>query len=249
MLKDTHAWDRPLLMIMADPNLAFYQGLAQFKHLALLANAHHDHMVPYRTAAIVAQDPYEGRHTAPAHDPVTFPSVVRPSDDTGEVKEVAGRWVPYVALALLPLLFPVVLVVLAVMTWQGRQHYTSLSKQGLPQPWLLEADGTARSKSVQGSAAGDVEQGSDSGDVDTADPSGILLQDAKSSKPGSAAVSGAASVLEKQLWVVERLNQLPWNKVDVDAGHGHAHAAIVLRTPTRFKNRDHLHYLFAHMQW
>lgn len=72
-----------------------------------------------RTAAICHENPYEGRHTAPAHGD-QHPSVVRPCDDNEEVQKRAlgGVWFPIAFFTLLPLLLPVILVVLAVMSWQ-----------------------------------------------------------------------------------------------------------------------------------
>ncbi|KAF9076635.1 putative serine esterase-domain-containing protein, partial [Rhodocollybia butyracea] len=49
---------RPLLDVMSDPNLVFYQALSQFKHLQVYANAIHDLTVPYVTAAIEVEDPF-----------------------------------------------------------------------------------------------------------------------------------------------------------------------------------------------
>ncbi|KAF8637665.1 hypothetical protein AX17_002733 [Amanita inopinata Kibby_2008] len=49
---------RPLLEVMADPERAFYQGLALFKHIRLYANATNDITVPYVTAAIELEDPF-----------------------------------------------------------------------------------------------------------------------------------------------------------------------------------------------
>ena len=51
--------DRPLLINMADPSLPFFKALQLFKRLTLMANVHYDQMVPYQTAAITMEDPYE----------------------------------------------------------------------------------------------------------------------------------------------------------------------------------------------
>ena len=44
-LQDTHAWGRPLLVNMADPQLCFSQGLSRFKKLALMSSIRDDRMV------------------------------------------------------------------------------------------------------------------------------------------------------------------------------------------------------------
>ena len=45
---------------MADPALPFHQSLARVRTRILMANIHFDQGVPYRTAAISVDDPYEG---------------------------------------------------------------------------------------------------------------------------------------------------------------------------------------------
>ena len=57
--QDDHALGRPLLINMADPELPFFKALQRFSRLALMANVHYDQMVPYQTAAITMEDPYE----------------------------------------------------------------------------------------------------------------------------------------------------------------------------------------------
>ncbi|KAK2463558.1 hypothetical protein APHAL10511_004309 [Amanita phalloides] len=49
---------RPLLDIMADPEQAFYKGLASFKQIRIYANVVHDLTVPYLTSAIELVDPF-----------------------------------------------------------------------------------------------------------------------------------------------------------------------------------------------
>lgn len=48
MFTDEHTFGRPLLINMSDPSLCFHEGLLRFKQLALLANIHHDQVVPHR---------------------------------------------------------------------------------------------------------------------------------------------------------------------------------------------------------
>ncbi|XP_006461845.1 hypothetical protein AGABI2DRAFT_70587 [Agaricus bisporus var. bisporus H97] len=54
--QDRYDGGRPLIEVMADPNDIFYQGLAQFKHMRLYANAINDVTVPYCTSAIEIRD-------------------------------------------------------------------------------------------------------------------------------------------------------------------------------------------------
>ena len=54
---------RPLLVVMADPDRIFYQGLAKFKNMRIFANAVNDITVPYVTAAIETEDPFAEHET------------------------------------------------------------------------------------------------------------------------------------------------------------------------------------------
>jgi len=47
---------RPLLEIMADPNLIFFQALQRFPSIQIIANGINDHTVPYPSAAIETVD-------------------------------------------------------------------------------------------------------------------------------------------------------------------------------------------------
>ncbi|KAJ3987583.1 DUF676-domain-containing protein [Lentinula detonsa] len=49
---------RPLLDVMSDPNLIFFQTLTRFEHVRIYANAINDLTVPYVTAAIETEDPF-----------------------------------------------------------------------------------------------------------------------------------------------------------------------------------------------
>ncbi|EFJ53038.1 hypothetical protein VOLCADRAFT_85900 [Volvox carteri f. nagariensis] len=74
VLQDKHLWGKPLLCLMSHPDLLFMQALRQFKKLMLLANVFHDRPVPYCTAAIRLENPYE-RNLPVAIDP-KYPSIV-----------------------------------------------------------------------------------------------------------------------------------------------------------------------------
>ncbi|KAK7056428.1 hypothetical protein VNI00_002983 [Paramarasmius palmivorus] len=50
--------DKPLLEVMADPELVFYKALASFQNARIYANAIYDTTVPYVTAAIETEDPF-----------------------------------------------------------------------------------------------------------------------------------------------------------------------------------------------
>lgn len=144
---------------------------------------------------------------------------------------------------------------------QGRMHYAGILRQGITHTWLLKA---AASPGFRSTAALDLEEGSGS---DTGSPEGcttgcgeectaacadaqsVLLEDCSKGVAGSLTPCTGSTILDKQQWMIVRLNALPWERVDVDVRHGHAHAAIVLRNPKRFKNKDHLQYLFSRMQW
>ncbi|KIP10020.1 hypothetical protein PHLGIDRAFT_281394 [Phlebiopsis gigantea 11061_1 CR5-6] len=50
---------RPLLEVMADPDRIFYQALSLFPHICFYANAVNDTTVPYLTAAVETEDPFD----------------------------------------------------------------------------------------------------------------------------------------------------------------------------------------------
>ncbi|KIK65708.1 hypothetical protein GYMLUDRAFT_56361 [Collybiopsis luxurians FD-317 M1] len=50
--------NRPLIDVMSDPNLVFFQALSKFKYIKVYANAIRDLTVPYVTAAIETEDPF-----------------------------------------------------------------------------------------------------------------------------------------------------------------------------------------------
>ncbi|KAF8906243.1 putative serine esterase-domain-containing protein [Gymnopilus junonius] len=56
--------ERPLLVVMADPDRIFYQALSKFKHIRIYANAINDITVPYVTAAIQTIDPFADYKTS-----------------------------------------------------------------------------------------------------------------------------------------------------------------------------------------
>ncbi|GLI66034.1 hypothetical protein VaNZ11_009741 [Volvox africanus] len=74
VLQDKHTWGKPLLCLMSHPDLLFMQALRKFKKLMLLANVFHDRPVPYCTAAIRLDNPYEGSPPVPID--LKYPSIV-----------------------------------------------------------------------------------------------------------------------------------------------------------------------------
>ncbi|PNH02610.1 hypothetical protein TSOC_011396 [Tetrabaena socialis] len=71
---DKHTWGKPLMCLLSQPDLLFMHALRRFKKLVLLANVYHDRPVPYCTAAIRMDNPYE--HSAPVPLDPRYPSVV-----------------------------------------------------------------------------------------------------------------------------------------------------------------------------
>ncbi|GFR42453.1 hypothetical protein Agub_g3360 [Astrephomene gubernaculifera] len=74
VLQDKHLWDKPLLCLLSHPDLPFMRALRTFKKLMLLANVFHDRPVPYCTAAIRLDNPYEG--SLPVALNPKYPSIV-----------------------------------------------------------------------------------------------------------------------------------------------------------------------------
>ena len=110
--------------------LSSQAGLQRFKKLVVLANIHFDTMVPYTTAAITMEDPYEKSksfigisRSQPAACPDKFPSIRRPCVDEellarDDQPPIGGSWVPIVALLLLPILLVPLLLTLGIMVFK-----------------------------------------------------------------------------------------------------------------------------------
>ncbi|KAG2447611.1 hypothetical protein HYH02_007531 [Chlamydomonas schloesseri] len=90
MLQDQHVWGKPLMCLMSHPDLLFMRALRRFKRLALYANVFHDRPVPYCTAAIRLDNPYEGGAPPVPIDPA-FPSIVRTADSAAADAAAGGK--------------------------------------------------------------------------------------------------------------------------------------------------------------
>ncbi|KAG2423276.1 hypothetical protein HXX76_015425 [Chlamydomonas incerta] len=90
MLQDKHVWDKPLLCLMSHPDLVFMRALRRFKRLAAYANVFHDRPVPYCTAAIRLDNPYEGGPPPVPIDPA-FPSIVQTAAAAAAAAAAASR--------------------------------------------------------------------------------------------------------------------------------------------------------------
>ncbi|MEW5310964.1 MAG: hypothetical protein WDW38_002715 [Sanguina aurantia] len=76
MLQDSHAWGKPLLCLMAQPELPFMKALGQFKKLMLMANVQNDRSVPYCTASISLVNSFEAPGVVVESFDPRFPSLV-----------------------------------------------------------------------------------------------------------------------------------------------------------------------------
>ncbi|GLC34078.1 hypothetical protein PLESTM_000150600 [Pleodorina starrii] len=369
VLQDKHVWGKPLLCLMSHPDLLFMRALRCFKQLMLMANVFHDRPVPYCTAAIRLDNPYEKNPPVPI-DP-KYPSIggvaaaattaVRavaaigaaaadaptPAEDPPESAEpspsaqqpqplpplrpLRSTYLPLLMLVFLPLALPALLL----MVITGKTHHSKITRTALDFSWIQshhhnhpplpgqrqqqgqDAAATQQRGMAQlpaaaatggcGSGGEDVEEQRRSAAAEDALPSDIdcpsapelptrrstsksltqALPAAAAAPPPLAAASGSgdggivtaapasstalgamddgadgvvvseqsvllhdgivelpAEVHRVQEWLVEKLNQLPWRKVDVDCRDLHAHAAIIMRNPGRFShNRDVLDYL------
>lgn len=234
--EDSWAHSRPLISLMADPNLCFYQGLLKAKRLINMSNIQFDTMVGYRLSAMIDESPYEegrgffwffkGHATKGLKE--GYPSiVVPPSDSKGRAEWghprtiVDGLWFRILALLLFfPLLLPLLLIFLPISIIRGAWHYSSFKLPSDHNLWLDKEDG--------------LEMISMSGT--TVDDAHIVVD-----VPGYG--STRKTRVENQEWVKACLKTLPWQQIDVDCRHAWAHAAIVVRHPSRFKHRDQLDYL------
>lgn len=148
---------------MSHPDLLFMKALRCFKKLMLLANVFHDRPVPYCTAAVQLENPYEKSPPVPI-DP-KYPSIVTTieaivarevaSKDRQQAPSVSRENQPAVMEAAvtqppvprrplrnayLPLLFifflPLALPALLFMVITGRQHHCKITRTALDFSWI-----------------------------------------------------------------------------------------------------------------
>ncbi|KAI9222065.1 putative serine esterase-domain-containing protein [Blastocladiella britannica] len=124
----------PLLWVLTDPSLPFMQGLRQFQKIVIAANVYGDRTVPYLTASIRTENPYDHVPTTPI-DP-TNPVIVRPASEPviksmAETALANAETVARVSL-FLGLIMPVVLVVWSIMGpvgyYQSRKAHSRYTK-------------------------------------------------------------------------------------------------------------------------
>ncbi|GAX83697.1 hypothetical protein CEUSTIGMA_g11122.t1 [Chlamydomonas eustigma] len=262
MYMDHHAWGRPLLVNMSDPQLPFMKGLKKFSKLILLANVHFDSSVPYWSGAISLEDPYlkhqsyfgRSKSMPAAEDALAYPSIRRPCTDEEaagydeeERDRIAMMGGGFRTAVLFLFLIWVPLLSYGLVRWsaKGKSHYKSLIGKRPDFTWLLNDPATALTpihlplhvKTAETSPR----------------PSSTRSSSRESSqddlvKSGLCGGSAKGGILEKQQWMEKHLNELPWLKIDVDCRYFHSHAGIVVRAPG-FVVRDQIQYMTEHMSW
>ena len=240
--EDEWAHERPLLNLMADPELPWFKGLKTAKNLINLSNIQFDTMVGYRVSSMLDKSPYEkgrgwfwwwhGNDTKGLKE--GYPSIVCPPSDNRGREEwghprasvVEGLWFRALALCLLPILLPLILIFLPISLIKGAWHHQTFKLPPDYNAWFTNKK--ASQEPAREVSANEVD---------------IIVNVAEDRIPPKSRVA-------HQEWVRDRLKNLPWNQVDVDCRHCWAHASLVVRHPERFKNRDQLLYLVKEaMEW
>ena len=259
---------RPLLINLADPALHFFKGLSKFKNKVCSANIHFDLGVPWATAAIATDDPYEttrkffkGAKSLPI-DPDNFPSIRQPypkdqllspqslPDLTPEQPEIKGSKFRTTFLCLLPVLSPLIAYALIRYSIKGMQHCQSLMKER-PEPpstrWLLKENPMTKEQTTDLGVM--KPEGSHRGYSSLASTDDVTVKIEEVSKMKAATMKmPSLKPLDHISWMSDQLNTLQWKKIDVDCREMHAHAGIVVRMKT-FAIRDHLKYMVSQLDF
>lgn len=240
--------DRPLLTLMSDPLLPWFQALKRAKKLINMSNIQFDTMVGYRISSMLDESPFEQSrgwfwwyHGSPTKGlKEGYPSIVVPPSDSRGREEwghprssvVEGLWFQAIMVVLFLPLLPLALILLPMSIIKGWLHYRSFPPPPGYNSWLSNVKINADGPGLE-SASGSVE------DINV-----IVADSLKCNKPIPR------SRVACQELVRDSLMTLAWQQIDVDSRHCWAHAAIVVRHPSRFKNRDQLLYLVKEaMEW
>lgn len=257
MMKDAYIGEECLLCALCDPKLAFYQGLKQFESLMSLANIRHDPTVPYCTAAMAVENPYDSAGDCSVSE--EYPSIVTCSapnmdeDVRTEIQKAGykGRLRITLLRWAFPLFLPFWIYLIVVGTW----HYSNIAKQTFDNQWLhmrqsksqaaldeLEADHEDTHEEEEEEEPSSDDPSSIDGSFEDSDGAPLLASNVVEHE---GLVQRPVDLRTKQLWMIDRMNALGWRRVDVNVRHYHAHAAVMLRDE-RFKDQslDHFKYVF-----
>lgn len=235
-LADSLVKSRPLLEVMSDEESRFFKGLERFQKRAAYANIVHDRSVPYFTAAITDEDPYQDLSKIKLNHDSSYGNTLLDSTEphtvvTGTDEKVQPVVVP--PLTYKELLFRTVMVAGAPL-------------------WLAVFSANAVVATYQSSQRISQHRDENPADDDETDLSATMTQDAveeimdNSTEQPSTDAFGKLKLNKYQSKIVSNLNKLKWEKYCVHIQKTqHSHAAIVCRT----KDSDRLtegHDVMAH---
>ncbi|EIW68769.1 hypothetical protein TREMEDRAFT_31933 [Tremella mesenterica DSM 1558] len=246
---------RPLLEIMADPNLVFIQALKKFKTIQIFANGINDHTVPYPSAAIELTDPFTSWETldVTVDENGLLRSWEYGSDTKGLKRE--GGWrrrlgsLPpvfkfgfpynYLILVLFPVMFPLVFILLVIRlsldTRKSRRRLQLLANP-LTTGSVKETDSGLSIEHLR-NIVRRVERSIESELIDVAedDIPSTSVHPFQPKRDEIRENEVKVKFKDSQIRMINWLNSLPLKKyVTWFSQVGNSHAVIVVRDPTRF---------------
>ncbi|TPX40013.1 hypothetical protein SeLEV6574_g06858 [Synchytrium endobioticum] len=198
-LADMYDRGLPLLVVMCVPTLPFYKALAMFKRRQAAANIHRDRSVSYTTASFSRQNPYLRWMPTPEHGE-KYPSLVKPSEQPYVKQSWTNR--DRIKVALLAVVAPFLLpmwLLVVLPTLAGWSAYYASQYNTSTIPHSTE---WLRSEKEE-----------------------VVHQEQPSAKDPESLKTHE----DQREYMITRLNELVWEKIDVQTDMWHSHAAIIVR--------------------
>nr|XP_031861954.1 uncharacterized protein CI109_002784 [Kwoniella shandongensis]KAA5529026.1 hypothetical protein CI109_002784 [Kwoniella shandongensis] len=240
---------RPLLEIMADPRLVFYQGLEHFDRLDVFASGINDNTTPYPTAAIETVDHFlewqEQGIEVDADEAGIIRSWSKAESDKKVVKKNLGAYVgtlppvlryPFPFNYIILLFFPILLPILVILIFARQSLDTRRSKRRLQELAQTSSAGarspipSASGLSIQGlrDAIRRIERNLESDLIESAETPDIFTHIKAPVQPHEVTVK--LRLKDAQLRMAMWLNALPLKKhITWWPEIRNAHATIVVR--------------------
>ncbi|KAI9193557.1 putative serine esterase-domain-containing protein [Polychytrium aggregatum] len=222
-LRDQYHDGLPLLIMMADHDSCFIQGLQLFARRACFVNVQNDPTVRFTTGSIEHSNPYRKR-PAEVIDP-QYPSIVRivPSEDAVLVSRPFNPTdIPKYGMFILLAPVFITIALTALSSYALYHRANRISGIDVENEWFKEFKQKALTESCK-----DVLDSTTTGEAESHQHiSALLTQESTNIRH----------------WMVDNLNRLGWEKVHVRLEQRRAHAGIVVRRASD-KTTDQVSYL------
>lgn len=190
---------RPLLLVMADPDLSFMKGLGRFRQRILLANTQNDRSVRFTTANISMTNPYTRfqKRVVDAKYPsiieVTDQILVIPPTSSQDIALSAARTAMFIL--VLPLWFVIAGTVLTTMSMRARINAIS-----------IPVEDTLAHEEITENSGNDSLSSSENDEI----PQHLTVRN-------------------ERAYMIRNLNNLAWTKIHTSIETWNSHATIVQR--------------------